>query len=168
MSTLLFKTLFTSWRFQPASPTSPHPSTSPKHTLDDGIHANKADLSKPTLLTFDIVFAFSNPLHASVSGAFFGRVSRMMANAFEERWLHWLQTFISPTQLAPPLPACPIEQRIRLQIQGIPTGSCFSSINASPWRRRSASTSNLKVLPYIVISSCNACSTSTILPFTTA
>ena len=94
-STPLFKTLITSWRFQPASPTSPHPSTSPKHTLtphvtalslDDGIHANKADdLSRPTLLTFDIVFAFSNPLHASVSGAFFGRVSRMMVKAFEER-----------------------------------------------------------------------------------
>jgi len=89
-STPLFKSLITSWRFQPASSTSPHPSTSPEHTLTphDGISANKADdLSEiaPTLLTFDIVFAFANPLHANVSSAFFGRVSRMMVRAFEER-----------------------------------------------------------------------------------
>ena len=96
-ATPLFKTLITTWRFQAASSTSPHPSTSPIQTLahhvsrlslDDGIHANKSgNLSQtaPTLLTFDIVFAFSNPLHASVSSAFFGRVSRMMVRAFEER-----------------------------------------------------------------------------------
>jgi len=93
-STPLFKTLITTWRFQSASSTSPHPSTSHMHTLtrqvsrpspDDGIHANKSDNLAPTLLTFDIVFAFSNPIHASVSGAFFARVSRMMVRAFEER-----------------------------------------------------------------------------------
>src|SRR5258706_1211012 len=96
-STPLFKTLITTWRFQAASSTSPHPTTSHIHTLashvsrlslDDGIHANKSDNlspTAPTLLTFDIVFAFSNPLHASVSSAFFGRVSGMMVRAFEER-----------------------------------------------------------------------------------
>jgi coenzyme Q-binding protein COQ10 len=98
-TTPLFKTLITTWQFHSASPTSPHPSTSHIHTpgcrvsrssLDDGIHANQTDdLSQtgPTLLTFDIVFAFANPLHASVSSAFFGRVSRMMVGAFEERCL---------------------------------------------------------------------------------
>jgi len=96
-ATPLFKTLITTWRFQTASSTSLHPSTSHIDTLarhvsrlslDDGIHANKPDdlsHTAPTLLTFDIVFAFSNPLHASVSNAFFGRVSRMMVRAFEER-----------------------------------------------------------------------------------
>jgi len=97
-STPLFKTLITTWRFQPASLTPPHPSTSSIHPLtspvnalspSDGIHANQPDdlraQTAPTLLMFDIVFAFSNPLHASVSSAFFGRVSKMMVRAFEER-----------------------------------------------------------------------------------
>ena len=41
----------------------------------------------PTLLSFDLSFAFANPVHAAVSGAFFGKVSTLMVRAFEERCL---------------------------------------------------------------------------------
>ncbi|TEB30236.1 hypothetical protein FA13DRAFT_1734061 [Coprinellus micaceus] len=61
--TPLFKALSTIWRFEPA----PEPNT------------------KSTLVTLDLVYAFSNPLHASVSSAFFGQVSKAMVQAFEDR-----------------------------------------------------------------------------------
>ncbi|KIY73761.1 hypothetical protein CYLTODRAFT_434109 [Cylindrobasidium torrendii FP15055 ss-10] len=61
--TPLFKSLSTLWRFQPATPTDP----------------NK------TLVTLDLAYAFTNPLHAAVSSSFFGKVSGMMVQAFEDR-----------------------------------------------------------------------------------
>lgn len=41
----------------------------------------------PTLVTLDLAFSFANPVHAAVSSAFFGQVSRVMVKAFEERCL---------------------------------------------------------------------------------
>jgi coenzyme Q-binding protein COQ10 len=42
----------------------------------------------PTLLSLELSFAFANPIHAAVSGAFFGKVSTLMVKAFEERCLN--------------------------------------------------------------------------------
>ncbi|KAJ3571429.1 hypothetical protein NP233_g3764 [Leucocoprinus birnbaumii] len=78
-STPLFKTLATIWRFQPASPQSPHPSTIPLH-----LHREQHG---PTLVTLDLVYAFASPIHAGVSATFFGQVSKLMVKAFEERCL---------------------------------------------------------------------------------
>jgi coenzyme Q-binding protein COQ10 len=41
----------------------------------------------PTLVTLDLEYAFANPIHAAVSSAFFGQVSKMMVEAFEKRCL---------------------------------------------------------------------------------
>ncbi|KAG0709593.1 hypothetical protein DFH29DRAFT_978479 [Suillus ampliporus] len=71
-STPLFKTLQTVWRFQPASSTRGWP-----FSPDAG----------PTLVTLDIAFAFENPLHSALSAKFFGNVSKLMVQAFEERCL---------------------------------------------------------------------------------
>ncbi|KAF8868302.1 dehydrase and lipid transport-domain-containing protein [Mucidula mucida] len=68
-STPLFKTLTTTWRFQPAP------------------HALPTDDCGPTLVTLDLSFAFASPVHAAVSSAFFGQVSTMMVKAFEQRCL---------------------------------------------------------------------------------
>lgn len=78
-STPLFKTLTTTWRFQPASAQSPHPSFQTLHSSES--HAR----TSPTLVTLDLAYAFANPIHASVSSAFFGQVSKLMVKAFEER-----------------------------------------------------------------------------------
>jgi coenzyme Q-binding protein COQ10 len=91
-STPLFKTLETTWHFQAASPRSPHPSSNPS-TIPPPTPASAATSTSmtdssdagPTLLSLDLSFAFANPLHAAVSGAFFGKVSGMMVKAFEER-----------------------------------------------------------------------------------
>lgn len=81
-STPLFKTLTTTWHFEPASPKSPHPSFQYLPTYPNGLkHV------EPTLVTLDLAYAFSNPLHASVSSTFFGQVSKLMVKAFEERCL---------------------------------------------------------------------------------
>jgi len=56
-----------------------NPSTSAQTTKDPD--------SGPTLVTLDLAFAFANPVHAAISAAFFGQVSKMMVNAFEERCL---------------------------------------------------------------------------------
>lgn len=80
-STPIFKRLITTWRFQPASANSPHP-TNVESRIDLSQHPAEEG---PTLLSFDIAFAFSNPLHAAMSRGFFGRVSSMMVTAFEER-----------------------------------------------------------------------------------
>jgi len=61
-STPLFKSLSTIWRFQE--------------------HEGKDNCS---LVTLDLSFAFANPLHAAVSSAFFGQVSKQMVQAFEDR-----------------------------------------------------------------------------------
>ncbi|KAN0140521.1 Polyketide cyclase / dehydrase and lipid transport domain containing protein [Lactarius tabidus] len=73
-STPLFKTLETTWRFQPPAAGA---ATSPgSATVDD---------TGPTILSLDLAYEFANPLHAAVSGAFFGKVSTLMVKAFEER-----------------------------------------------------------------------------------
>ena len=89
-STPLFKTLLTTWRFQPASPGSPHTtgylprqdswSNSETQAMPVGVHS-----AGSTLVTLDLAFAFSNPIHATVSATFFGQVSKLMVKAFEER-----------------------------------------------------------------------------------
>jgi len=88
-STPLFKTLSTIWHFQPASPNSPHASTGhlPQHpSIFETQAISVAEHNTgPTLVTLDLAFAFSNPVHATVSAAFFGQVSKLMVNAFEER-----------------------------------------------------------------------------------
>ncbi|KAI0065765.1 hypothetical protein BV25DRAFT_1821444, partial [Artomyces pyxidatus] len=88
-STPLFTSLSTTWRFQPASPQSPHSSTRPLHRqLPQPTPTTQLDTtSGPTLLTLDLSYAFANPVHAAVSGAFFGQVSKLMVKAFEERCL---------------------------------------------------------------------------------
>lgn len=90
----LFKSLVTTWSFSPASDLSPHPSTPPSShpappqnprvpndTSDLG-----ADTSRgPTLLTIDLAFEFSNPLHRIASQAVLPKVADKMVRAFEER-----------------------------------------------------------------------------------
>ena len=83
-STPLFKMLETTWRFQPAM------STSPARTDLNGAPTSPAGFSTaddagPTLLSLDLAFEFANPMHAVVSGGFFGKVSSLMVKAFEER-----------------------------------------------------------------------------------
>ncbi|KAF8267437.1 hypothetical protein EI94DRAFT_1730533 [Lactarius quietus] len=87
-STPLFKMLETTWRFQPATSTSPNRTrtdvdgtlASPVRPASEGI-----DDIGPTLLSLDLSYEFANPVHAAVSGAFFGKVSTLMVKAFEER-----------------------------------------------------------------------------------
>ncbi|KAJ3788441.1 dehydrase and lipid transport-domain-containing protein [Lentinula aff. detonsa] len=64
-STPLFKTLSTVWQFEP-------------HSEGNGGETN-------TLVTLDLSFAFASPIHAAVSSAFFGQVSKQMVQAFEDR-----------------------------------------------------------------------------------
>ncbi|KAI0047336.1 hypothetical protein FA95DRAFT_1519035 [Auriscalpium vulgare] len=96
-ATPLFKSLSTTWRFQPSSPRSPHSSThipinrenhhhnSTHPTSSSPITSTSSGDVGPTLLTLDLQYAFANPVHAAVSGAFFGQVSKLMVRAFEER-----------------------------------------------------------------------------------
>jgi len=89
-ATHLFKTLQTTWRFQPASSSSPHPSNYPPLHGDARNHVvvdSHPPDAGPTLVTLDLAFAFENPLHSAVSAAFFGKVSTLMVQAFEERCL---------------------------------------------------------------------------------
>ncbi|KAF9782204.1 dehydrase and lipid transport-domain-containing protein [Thelephora terrestris] len=64
-STPLFKSLETTWKFEPVA------------------HASGGNES--TLVRYDIAFAFANPLHAAISAKFFGQVSGLMMHAFEDR-----------------------------------------------------------------------------------
>lgn len=80
-STPLFDTLVTTWRFQPASAASPHPTAA-----DLSVLRPPGELG-PTLVSIDLAYAFAHPLHAQVSAAFFGQVSKLMIRAFEERCL---------------------------------------------------------------------------------
>ncbi|KAF8605532.1 hypothetical protein BDV93DRAFT_438760 [Ceratobasidium sp. AG-I] len=89
-STPLFKKLETTWRFQPASASSPHPSNSappPPPTSGEKDPAGENVDAGPTLLSIDLNYEFANPLHAAVSSAAFSRVSDMMVQAFERRCL---------------------------------------------------------------------------------
>jgi coenzyme Q-binding protein COQ10 len=92
-STPLFKTLSTTWRFQPASPNPPNASAA-HIPFSKNLSAFESpaifvgdQTATPTLVTLDLAFAFSNPVHATVSAAFFGQVSKLMVKAFEERCL---------------------------------------------------------------------------------
>ncbi|KIY51635.1 hypothetical protein FISHEDRAFT_26748, partial [Fistulina hepatica ATCC 64428] len=69
-SSSLFKSLTTTWRLQPIP----------------AAHSGSLGSAK-TLVSFHLEFAFSNPLHAAVSIAFFSQVSKMMIDAFERRCL---------------------------------------------------------------------------------
>ncbi|KAJ7179160.1 dehydrase and lipid transport-domain-containing protein [Mycena filopes] len=68
-STPLFKELTTTWRFQPSPEQNP---------LNDSTTTS-------TLVSLDLAFAFASPIHAAISSSFFGQVSKLMVNAFEER-----------------------------------------------------------------------------------
>jgi len=74
-STPLFKTLSTTWKFQ-----SP-----PTFKSEDG--TDSSDPPGPTLVSFSLAYQFANPIHAGVSSLFFGKVSRLMIQAFEDRCL---------------------------------------------------------------------------------
>ncbi|KAI5118978.1 hypothetical protein M0805_001117 [Coniferiporia weirii] len=89
--TPLFKKLVTTWRFQPAQPSSPHPTLSgvgvgASHP-SAGSPAPNDGSAGPTLVSIDLTYAFSNPLYAAASAAFFRQVSAMTVQAFEERCL---------------------------------------------------------------------------------
>ncbi|KAI0089181.1 dehydrase and lipid transport-domain-containing protein [Irpex rosettiformis] len=95
-STTLFKSLSTVWRFQPASTRSIHATqhaplpanvTSLGSRMPDSTLGEESTDAAPTLVMLDLAFSFSNPLHATISAAFFGQVSKMMVSAFEERCL---------------------------------------------------------------------------------
>jgi len=79
-STPLFKKLVTVWRFQPANPKSPHPSSSTPRSSGE-----EDNSSGPTLLSLDLSFAFASPQHAATSALFTNTVSKMMVEAFEKR-----------------------------------------------------------------------------------
>ncbi|KAH9989138.1 dehydrase and lipid transport-domain-containing protein [Russula vinacea] len=89
-ATPLFKTLETTWHFHPASSSlssfqSNVPAPSALSRSQQSMIATTPDDVGPTLVSLDLSFAFANPVHAAVSGAFFGRVSGLMVKAFEER-----------------------------------------------------------------------------------
>jgi len=77
-STPLFKTLSTTWRFQSHSQFS----TSKSENVPD-----PSDPPGPTLVSFSLAYQFANPIHAGVSSLFFGQVSKLMIQAFEDRCL---------------------------------------------------------------------------------
>ncbi|KIJ57195.1 hypothetical protein M422DRAFT_238783 [Sphaerobolus stellatus SS14] len=78
----LFKSLITTWRFQPASSASPHPTANVEATL----HRQPPD-EEATLVTLDIEYEFANLIYGQLSKAFFSQVSKMMVAAFEQRCL---------------------------------------------------------------------------------
>lgn len=74
-STPLFKSLTTIWRLQPVARPPSRDVARSRILPDQG----------PTLVTLDLAFAFANPMHASMSAAFFGQLSKLMVDAFEQR-----------------------------------------------------------------------------------
>ena len=100
-ATPLFKTLETTWRFHPASSASSlhqsngHSASSTPSRSQQGkeVRSQVRSLTQapddvgPTLVSLELSFAFANPVHAAVSGAFFGKVSGLMVKAFDERCL---------------------------------------------------------------------------------
>ena len=84
-STPLFKTLTTTWRFEPIQPRpADTPSTSFKSTLGQTVHQSARD-HLGTIVTLDLLYEFANPVYAAISATFFDRVSKMMVQAFEDR-----------------------------------------------------------------------------------
>ncbi|KAJ6484990.1 dehydrase and lipid transport-domain-containing protein [Mycena vitilis] len=75
-TTPLFKELTTTWRFQ---------SINVQPGLQRIHPSNDATPTATTLVSLDLAFAFASPIHAAVSSSFFGQVSKLMVNAFEER-----------------------------------------------------------------------------------
>ncbi|KAF7355289.1 Coenzyme Q-binding protein COQ10 like protein, mitochondrial [Mycena sanguinolenta] len=71
-ATPLFKELTTMWRFQSISESG-------------AFSSSDATASPTTLVKLDLSFAFASPIHAAISSSFFGQVSKLMVNAFEER-----------------------------------------------------------------------------------
>jgi coenzyme Q-binding protein COQ10 len=87
-STPIFKSLETTWRFQPASPSSPHLSSSPPPHPSPPLDTTKQGIDAgPTLLSIDLEYEFVNPLHTVIAARAFGKVSDMMVDAFERRCL---------------------------------------------------------------------------------
>ncbi|EIN10774.1 hypothetical protein PUNSTDRAFT_100548 [Punctularia strigosozonata HHB-11173 SS5] len=96
-STPLFKTLVTEWRFQPArfpSAGSISSAGGVSQRADEAFGGTSGttrtpldpdDDNGPTMVTLDLAYAFSNPLHAAISASFFGQVSALMVEAFEKR-----------------------------------------------------------------------------------
>lgn len=82
-STPLFKELTTTWRFQSIPESTP--SAAPTSTVRAGLPSKHPSDSSATLVSLDLAFAFASPIHGAVSSSFFGQVSRLMVNAFEER-----------------------------------------------------------------------------------
>ncbi|KAK7061695.1 dehydrase and lipid transport-domain-containing protein [Favolaschia claudopus] len=79
-STPLFKELKTTWRFG-----NPLESERPPPTVNSSKLPLTSSTTTPTLVELDLAFAFASPLHAAVSSSFFGQVSRLMVQAFEDR-----------------------------------------------------------------------------------
>jgi coenzyme Q-binding protein COQ10 len=90
----------TTWRFQAAvshsiSRTDHVPGASERLVKDTALpsrleplsHTAAANDDGPTVVTLDLAYAFANPLHAAVSATFFGQVSQLMVEAFENRCL---------------------------------------------------------------------------------
>ncbi|TDL30008.1 hypothetical protein BD410DRAFT_780527, partial [Rickenella mellea] len=93
-STPLFKNLVTTWRFQPASSKSPHPTADASPPHSDVRCRNPTD--EPTLVSIDLVYSFANPLHAGVAATFFEKLSSMMVEAFEARCLQVYGPYTRP------------------------------------------------------------------------
>ncbi|KAJ7781268.1 dehydrase and lipid transport-domain-containing protein, partial [Mycena metata] len=83
-STPLFKELTTTWRFQPI-PERGLLSSGRSSALPSTIPPNDSTATAATLVSLDLAFAFASPIHAAISSSFFGQVSKLMVNAFEER-----------------------------------------------------------------------------------
>ncbi|EIW71560.1 hypothetical protein TREMEDRAFT_27843 [Tremella mesenterica DSM 1558] len=81
----LFHSLSATWSFSPASPLSPHLSTSPPPSEHPSTSSDPSSQSRPTLLSIDLAFSFTNPLHRIASQAVLPKVSEKMVEAFERR-----------------------------------------------------------------------------------
>lgn len=87
----LFKSMRTTWTFEAAQ--AKRLSFSPiaiAAAKDSNSTATKSTTDKdaeraPTLVNFEIQFAFNNPLHAAAASAFFDGVSKDVMRAFERR-----------------------------------------------------------------------------------
>ncbi|KAG8965578.1 hypothetical protein FRC03_000386 [Tulasnella sp. 419] len=88
-SSALFNSLTTTWRLQPASKSSPHRSASspPTPTQAESQSSLSPEETGPTLVSIDLTYSFSNPLHEGIAAKVFGTVAEQMVSAFEKRCL---------------------------------------------------------------------------------